>query len=130
MVDVCNLVYKKGYTETQENDFKRGLNNTTINEFEVNWIAGHWYDWAEEAIEGDNKKVDILCGNLVDEYDILLQEKRYIEASQLLVSVYFYQLNNTTKSFDKNRSVIVAYDFLYDNMIGYIVPIVESYEII
>ena len=128
LVEVCNLVYEKGYTESQENDFKRGLYNSTIKEFEINWIAGHWYDWAEEAIEGDNKKVDILCGNLVDEYDILLQEKRYIEASQLLVSVYFYQLNNTTKSFDKNRSVIVAYDFLYDNMIGYIVPKVESYE--
>jgi len=130
LVEVCNLVYKKGYTESQENDFKRGLNNTTIKEFEVNWIAGHWYDWVEEAIEGDNKKVDILCGNLVDEYDILLQEKRDIDASQLLVSVYFYQLNNTTKSFDKNRSVIVAYDFLYDNMFGYVVPKDVSYEIL
>ena len=128
LVKVCNLVYEKGYTGTQENDFKRGLNNSTIKDFEINWIAGHWFDWAEEAIEGENKKVDILCGNLADEYDILLKEKRYIEASQLLVSVYFYQLNNTTKSFDKNRSVIVAYDFLYNNMIGYIVPKVESYE--
>ena len=128
LVKVCNLVYEKGYTETQESDFKKGLNNSTIKDFEVNWIAGHWYDWAEEAIEGDNKKVDILCGNLVDEYDFLLLEKRYIEASQLLVSVFFYQLNNTQKSFDRNRNVIVAYDFLYDNMIGYILPKIESYE--
>lgn len=128
LIDVCNYVYEKGYSESQENDFRRGLNNSTIKEFEANWIAGHWYDWAEEAIEGDNNKVDILCGNLVDEYDILLKEKRYIEASQLLVSVYFYQLNDTTKSFDKNRSVIVAHDFLYDDMIGYVVPKTNSHE--
>lgn len=119
LVKVCNLVYNKGYTETQKKDFERGLNNSTIKNFEENWIAGHWYDWVEEAIESENKKVDILCGNLVDEYDSFIYEKRYIEASQLLVSVYFYQIHDTNKVFDKKRNVIVNYDFIYDENIGY-----------
>lgn len=119
LVRVCNFVYNNGYTEAQEKDFEKGLNNSIIKNFEENWIAGHWYDWIEDAIESDNKKVEILCGNLVDEYDYFIHEKRYIEASQLLVSVYFYQIHNTSKVFDKKRNVIVAYDFVYDENIGF-----------
>ena len=77
------------------------------------------YDWIEDAIESDNKKVEILCSNLVDEYDYFINEKRYIEASQLLVSVYFYQIQNTSKVYDKKRNVIVAYDFVYNENIGF-----------
>lgn len=119
LVKVCNLVYDKGYTEIQEKDFEKGLNNSIIKNFEENWIAGHWYDWIEDAIESDNKKVEILCSNLVDEYDYFINEKRYIEASQLLVSVYFYQIQNTSKVYDKKRNVIVAYDFVYNENIGF-----------
>ena len=119
LVKVCNLVYDRGYTEIQEKDFEKGLNNSIIKNFEENWIAGHWYDWIEDAIESDNKKVEILCSNLVDEYDYFINEKRYIEASQLLVSVYFYQIQNTSKVYDKKRNVIVAYDFVYNENIGF-----------
>ncbi len=119
LIKVCNLVYDKGYTETQEKDFEKGLNNSIIKNFEGNWIAGHWYDWIEDSIESDNKKVEILCSNLIDEYDSYINEKRYIEASQLIVSVYFYQIHNTNKVYDKKRNVIVAYDFVYDSTIGF-----------
>jgi len=130
LIEVCNKVYKNGYNEEQEKDFQKGLNNPTINEFENNWIAGHWENWIEDAIESDNKKIEILCSNLVDEYDSLLIEGRYIEASQLLVQIYYYQLNKTTFTKDSVRNVIIAYDFKYDNLIGYINCNDKTFEII
>jgi len=84
LVEVCNYVYKNGYSASQETDFKRGLNNTVINEFEDNWIAGHWNEWIEDAIESNTKKLDVLCGNLVEMYDSLIFEYRYIELRNCL----------------------------------------------
>jgi CRISPR-associated endonuclease/helicase Cas3 len=130
LTEVCNKVYKNGYNDEQEKDFQKGLNNPTINEFENNWIAGHWENWIEDTIDSDNKKVEILCGNLIDEYDSLLKEGRYIEASQLLVQVYYYQLQRTAFSRDTKRNVIVAYDFEYNNLTGYLVKNENLYEMI
>ncbi len=129
LVKVCNKVYQNGYNDTQEKDFQRGLNNLTINDFENNWIAGHWENWIEDAIESDNKKVEILCSNLVEEYDSFLSEGRYIEASQLLVQVYYYQLLKTTFTKDSKRNVIIAHDFEYDDFIGY-KTLIDTFEII
>lgn len=117
LVDICNQVYLNGYTEEQLKDFKRGLNNPGIQNFEENWIAGHWENWIEDAIESNNKKIDTLCSNLLDEFDILYTNGRYIEANQLLVSVYFYE----TKAIkDERRNVFISYDLEYDDDIGYV----------
>src|SRR5690606_21127880 len=91
LVEVCNKVYRNGYNETQQNDFEQGLNNSTILNYETDWIAGDWNNWIEDIIESNNQKIEILCGNLVDEYEELCNQKRYIEASQLLVQVYHYE---------------------------------------
>ena len=71
-------------------------------------------------MEKNNQKIEILCGNLVQEFDDLKGQGRFIEANQLLVQVYYYELMRTIKVKDVKRNVIVAYDFEYDPIIGYL----------
>lgn len=121
VVDACNTVYKNGYSEAQQKDFEKGLNNSIITDFEEDWIAADWYDWIENVMEKTNgQKVDIICGNLIDEFENLKAQKRYIEANQLLVQVYFYELKSTTLGKDKSGNVIIGYDFFYDETVGYL----------
>lgn len=119
LVKVCNQVYENGYNKNQQKDFEQGLNNSTILNFETDWIAGDWNNWIEDVLENNNQKIEVLCGNLVEEFDDLKSQKRYIESNQLLVQVYFYELKDTIWKKDESRNVIVAYDFTYDDTIGY-----------
>jgi CRISPR-associated endonuclease/helicase Cas3 len=120
LINVCDKVYELGYSESQQKDFEKGLNNSIINLYEEEWVAGDWEDWIENVIEKtDGQKVEIICGNLIEEFESLRLQKRYIEANQLLVQVYFYELKNTAFSKDESGSFIVAYDFYYDSTIGY-----------
>ncbi|MCU0390389.1 MAG: CRISPR-associated helicase Cas3' [Thermoflexibacter sp.] len=126
LVDVCNQVYANGYNENQQNDFKQGLINSTIQEFENEWIAGDWNNWIEDIFENNNQKIDVLCSNLLFDgwdgredtlgYDSLIAQKRYIEANQLLVSAYFYEAKSKK---DEKRNLLISYDLEYDKMIGY-----------
>lgn len=119
LVNACNEVYKDGYNESQSEDFKKGLDNTIINNFSEDLVAGDWREWVEDLFESDNQKIDILCGNLIDEFDHLKLHGRFIEASQLLVSVYRYELNGTMFRNESKRNVLVAYDFNHDSLLGY-----------
>ncbi len=118
LMTVCNKVYKDGYNENQQKDVEQGLRNSTIQNFETDWIAGDWNNWIEDALEKNNQKVEILCGNLIDEFENLQKDKRYIEANQLMVQIYFYELKGTSYNKDDKKNIIVAYDFVYDEKIG------------
>ncbi len=117
LINVCNNVYSTGYNEIQSNDFEKGLSNSTIKDFEENWIAGDWQDWVEDAIESNNKKIDVLCFNLLAEFKQHILNKEYIEANQLLVSVYFYEVED--KYIDEENNIKVAKNLFYDNRVGY-----------
>lgn len=119
LVEVCNRVYQNGYNENQQKDFEQGLQNATILNFETDWIAGDWNNWVEETLEQNNQKVEVLCEDLLQEFENLKKIKRYIEANQLLVSMYFYELTGTNYIKDRRNNVIIAYDFEYDELIGY-----------
>lgn len=116
LVKACNNVYKDGYSENQLRDFKKGFDFPTINNFRQELIAGHWRDWIEDAIENNNSKIDVLCENLKDEFDLFCKEKNFIRANQLLVSVYSYE---TKAQKDKKRNIRIAYDLDYDENSGY-----------
>ena len=118
LTNVCDSVYCEGYSEDQQRDFENGLTHPTIVNFEKEWIAGHWEDWVEDVLNNDNQKIEVLCSNLVDEFDRLKKEHRYIEANQLLVQVYVYELEN--RKLDKERNVNIAYNLLYDKTVGYL----------
>ncbi len=121
LVNVCNKVYFNGYNESQHKDFEKGLKNSIINDFEDDWIAGDWNNWIEDILENDTKKIEVLCSNLLnDKWDgneetlgfvSLINKKMFIEANQLLVSVYFYETKNYKK--DEKQNVFVSYDLEY-----------------
>ena len=116
LVKACNEVYKNGYSEVQMKDFEKGFNFPTINNFRQELIAGHWNDWIEVAIDSSNFKIDVLCYQLLEEFDKLREQKDFIRANQLLVSVYFYE----TKPIPHSKSKIkIAYDLDYNENLGY-----------
>ncbi|SOE21254.1 CRISPR-associated helicase, Cas3 family [Spirosomataceae bacterium TFI 002] len=119
LIVVCNKVYEHGYNEKQLEDFNKGLlENPIINNYENEWIAGDWRDWVEDAIENSNQKIDILCSNLKEDFYKHVENKEFIEANQLLVSVYFYEAKD--KYPDKDRGLWIVNNLYYDEKIGYI----------
>lgn len=117
LINVCNNVYKDGYNEIQQKDFENGLNNSIINQFEEDWIAGHWRDWVENIFKNNNQKIEVLCFNLQEEYKQKIVERRFLEANQLLVQVYSYE-----PKFSKEKlygDTLVAINLKYDPIIGY-----------
>lgn len=119
LIMICNKVYKGGYNEIQQAEFLQGLNNSIIKNFEEDWIAADWNDWVEYVIENNNQKIEVLCSNLIDQFDELKKQRRFIEANQLLISIYLYELKGTLHEKDERRNVIVAYDIEYCSVVGY-----------
>ncbi len=126
LIRACNEVYKDGYSAQQRKDFEQGLNS--VSDFEKKWIAGVCEDWADEILDQNNQKIDVLCYNLKEEYCDLVEQKRYIEANELLVSVYPYHLDR--KKRPKNIDVWIAEELFYDEKQGCIERKPDYYEII
>ncbi len=124
LIKACNEVYRDGYSEKQEKDFALGFE--TAYSFKNEWIAGMCRDWADEIFDKNNQKIDVLCYNLKEEYILLKSQKRYIEANELLVSVYPYQKLDVSSEVDDP----IAVELFYDDNIGCIEMEPESYEII
>jgi len=126
LIKMCNSVYEDGYNETQETDFQTGLQNSIIQSFEKDWIAGNWRNWVDDILDKSTQKIDILCENLVDEYIKKKEEHRYIEANQLLVSVYGYGAEIYTRK--EVGDVKIARNLQYDNQVGFLQrkPLVED----
>lgn len=117
LIEVCNAVYKDGYNAIQEKDFETGFNNSIINEFEEDWIAGHWRDWVDDILVNKNQKIEVLCFNLIEEYEAKITGRRFLEASQLLVSVYVYEAEfSKDQLFGDTR---IAINLKYDSIVGY-----------
>lgn len=117
LITVCNNVYKDGYNEDQQKDFQNGLKNTIINQFEEDWISGHWRDWIEDFLENSNQKIEVLCFSLQEEYETKIAERKFLEANQLLVQVYRYEAD-----ISKNRKfgdVLIANNLEYNSKFGY-----------
>ncbi|MBK9336383.1 MAG: CRISPR-associated helicase Cas3' [Lewinellaceae bacterium] len=118
LVAACNQVYENGYNETQQADFDKGFHNSTINGFFENLIAGHWQGWVEEVIESDNMKVEVLCQNLLSDYLEFKAEGDFIRASQLLVSVYWYEIKGYIIK-DQKLDILIATNLEYTPLFEY-----------
>lgn len=113
LVEACNLVYKEGYTVDQWKDFNQGFEHPKITGFFQELIAGDWRDWIEDAIESNNKKLDVLCENLLPKFRDFKNKGDYIRASQLLVSVNWYEVKDGLLPKDKKLGVRVARNLEY-----------------
>lgn len=127
LVNACNVVYKDGYNHDQQKDFEKGFKNSVINKFEEDWIAGNWRNWIEDILE-KNQKREVLCFNLIEDFNQKIADGRYIEANQLLVPVYHYE---SVISKDRLQGdTDVAINLKYDSEIGYYSIEKDSDEII
>ena len=124
LMSACNIVYKDGYSEKQNSDYIQGF--YSVLSFEEQWIAGMYRDWVDEILDKSNQKVDVLCYNLKEEYCSLIDQKRYIEANELLVSVYPYHKIEPSNVCD----VLIAPELYYDEGRGCIEKKPDCYEII
>ncbi len=118
LISICNRVYCDGYNDSQKADFENGFNHPVIKNFEQDWVAGDWRDWVEDLLENKNQKIEVLCFNLVDKFKELIEKKRFLEANQLLVSVYVYEPKISNEPIYGN--VRVAVNLEYDLRIGYV----------
>ncbi len=119
-MDVCNTVYATGYDEHESADFLHGLNNPIVSDYANRLLAGDWRDWIEDVLgEKSTMKIDVLCANLVDRFKTLKKQGRYIEANQLLVSVYPWEVNGKPHK-DEKLNVLIAYNLEYDSQLGYL----------
>lgn len=126
LVNACNMVYQDGYTEGQWEDFNKGFEHERINGFFQKIIAGHWNDWIEDAIDSSNKKLDVLCLNLMPKFEYFREKGDYIRASQLLVSVYWYEIQGNSERSKKlgvhianNLEYVLEAGSDYESAIGY-----------
>ncbi|MDN3511928.1 MAG: CRISPR-associated helicase Cas3' [Candidatus Jettenia sp.] len=97
LTDIVNNIYGDGYKGDSKDDYKKGLTNQMIAKFDENIIAGTHKDWVEDVIEGTDGQIEVLPYELDEEFRRLKEEKRYLEASQLLVPIRLSQKFATLK---------------------------------
>lgn len=117
LVKACNRVYENGYNEAQQIDFDKGFNNQIINGFFEKIIAGDWRSWVDDVIDS-NMKIEVLCSNLLEDFKQFKLDGDFVRASQLLVSVYRYEVQGQLR-LDKKLGVQIAENLVYNAEVGY-----------
>lgn len=92
LVRIVDEVYKDGYTGKSLEEYEKGLNNSFINNFEKNIIAGTHRPWIDDVIQGSDGQVEVLPGELKSEF-IERQKKSGLLSRQLLVPIRIGQFH-------------------------------------
>lgn len=100
LTDIVNRIYGDGYQGDSKEDYKKGIENSSIKEFDKNIIAGTHKDWVEAVIEGTDGQIEVLPMDLYSKVLKLKDEKKYLEAKILLVPV---QIRQCRKLFAENK---------------------------
>lgn len=87
LTDIVNEIYKGGYSGNSKEDYLRGLNNSTVKQFNEDMIAGANKPWIEDIIEGTDGFIEVLPYKLYSDFSRLREEKKYLEAKMLLVPI-------------------------------------------
>lgn len=97
LITVSDKVYETGYTPEDTEIFNRMLNHPEINEFDENILAGTYRNWVEEVIEGTDQVIEVLPEIYYKKYIELYGNKKWIEASMLLVNISYSQYKGIDK---------------------------------
>lgn len=97
LTDIVNKIYEDGYKGDSFGEYKRGIGNTMINNFDQNIIAGAHRDWVEDVIEDSDGQIEALPADFYDTFKTLKEEKRYLEAKLLLVPIQTRQCRRLIK---------------------------------
>jgi CRISPR-associated endonuclease/helicase Cas3 len=98
LTDIVNEVYGEGYPPVAMEEFKRGLGNPFITNFAGELVAGTHRHWTDEILDASDGQIEVLPDSLYDLFIELRQQKRYLEANQLLVPIRVGQMYKARKS--------------------------------
>src|SRR5205807_10260818 len=85
LTEIVDEVYGDEYSPAALEDFNRGNGNELVNDFESSIVAGTYRKWTEEVLEQSDGQVEVLPDCLLELFKTLRDEKRHVEAGQLLV---------------------------------------------
>jgi CRISPR-associated endonuclease/helicase Cas3 len=112
LTDLVDQVYGAGYPPAAMEDFNNGNENPHVNNFENQIIAGVHRQWTDEILDQSDGQLDILPDSLLDEFLELREQKRFIEAAQLLVPIRagqkFKALRMDALRYDQNFREFIA----------------------
>ena len=94
---ICDDVYANGYIGQQREAFEERLGHPFFVNFEQTLIAGRHEQWTESVIDKTDGSAEVLPRCLRREYDLLIKEKRWLDADALLVTApvrRYWQLVN------------------------------------
>ncbi len=94
---IVDKVYENGYPQAAQEEFNKGLNNHSISDFADSIIAGTHLAWTDEILEKTDAQIEVLPQTLLDEFNDLRKQKRYIEARQLFVPIRWGQYHKAQK---------------------------------
>ena len=116
LVDIVNEVYCNGYQNKAKEDFTKGRTHSIISNFDEQIVAGTHHPWVLDVILASDGQIEVLPHNLTTEYAELKEQRRYLEASQLLVPIRIGQKFHAEKRgvlwYDsKLRESVVSLDY-------------------
>ena len=118
LIAICDEVYANGYTGQQRDAFVERLNHPFFVNFEQTLIAGRHERWTESVIDKADGRAEVLPRSLRREYDLLINEKRWLDADALLVTApvrrYWQLVNRRTDPWE--------IDLPYDKDLGLAEP--------
>lgn len=118
---IVDQVYENGYPESARENFDRGIKNSDLANFADDIIAGTHTDWTEQIIDKSDGQIEVLPSKFLEEYEDLKNEKRFIEAKQLIVSIRLGQYHKANKMeaihYDKSIRGFITTLF-YDEKLG------------
>lgn len=91
LTDLVDEVYGEGYPPAAMEDFHNGNGNPHVNNFESEIIAGAHRQWTDDILDQSDGQIDVLPDSLLTEFLELRDQKRFIEAAQLLVPIRMRQ---------------------------------------
>lgn len=97
LTTIVDKVYENGYSPAAQSEFEKGLNNSDITEFAEKIIAGTHIKWTDVILEKTDAQIEVLPQTLLNEFNYLRKQSRYVEARQLFVPIRWGQYHKAQK---------------------------------
>ena len=97
LTEIVDKVYEAGYSPIAQSEFEKGLNNSDIVNFAEKITAGTHIKWTDEIFEKTDAQIEVLPQTLLNEFNLLQKNKRYVEARQLFVPIRWGQYHKSQK---------------------------------
>jgi CRISPR-associated endonuclease/helicase Cas3 len=86
VTEICDDVYANGYVGPKRVAFEERLNHPFFVNFGRTLVAGRHEQWTESVIDKTDGRAEVLPRSLRREYDLLIEQKRWLDADALLVT--------------------------------------------